>query len=269
MKYLGLIILWFFTVILFSFTLKIYSDTKSPKPITLISTPTPVSKFISQISHGSRQLPEIALTFDADMTPKMVKELETGQIRSYYNQAITEILNKEQIPATIFISGLWAKRYPEITKELSQNPLFEIGNHSYSHPRFTNKCYALPPVPEWGKDAEFQLSQEALKNIIGFYPQLFRFPGGCHSPQDVELANQYRLTVVDWDASSGDSFNPNLNSVVSNIKKYTQNGSILLFHLNGNKNAPKTAQALELIIPYLRQKNFQFVTVSRLISTLN
>lgn len=257
MKYLGLIILWIFTII------------KSPKLITPISTPTPTLKLISQISHGNRELPEIALTFDADMTPKMIKELETGQVKSYYNQAITKLLIKEQVPATIFIAGLWAKYYPEITKELSQNPLFEIGNHSYSHPRFTDKCFALPPVPKWGKEAEFELSQKALKNIIGYYPQLFRFPGGCHSPHDVDLANQHHLAVVDWDAGSGDSFNQDVDSIIANVRKFTRNGSILLFHLNGQKKAPKTTQALKLAIPYLRQQGFRFVTVSRLINTLN
>lgn len=260
MKYLGFILLWILTVI------------KFPKPITpTLSLPssTPAPKFVSQISHGNRQLPEIALTFDADMTPKMVKELETGQVKSYYNQSVTELLVKEQIPATIFITGLWAKYYPEITKELSRNPLFEIGNHSYSHPRFTAKCFALPPIPDWGKETEFQLSQEALKNIIGYYPKLFRFPGGCHSSGDIGLANQHHLTVVDWDAGSGDSFNQDVDSIMANVRKFTRNGSILLFHFHGHNNAPKTAPALKLAIPYLRQKGFRFVTVSQLIKSIN
>lgn len=252
-----------------------------PKPATLpvpISQPTlhPTSTltsvnplpFLSQINHGNRHLPQIALTFDADMTPYMLKELNQGKIQSWYNRQIIDFLEKNQIPATIFIAGLWAETYPDITKTLSQNPLFEIANHSYSHPRFTDDCYALPRMPSWGKDGEFSKSQQILKTISSTKPALFRFPGGCQSPADIKLANSYGLTVVGWDVASGDSFNSNLKAMVNTVKTRTQNGSIILFHLNGNQNAPKTTEVLEASIPHLRRQGFQFVKVSDLIKNL-
>lgn len=227
------------------------------------------SKFISYIKNGDRNLPKIALTFDADMTPFMLDELKTGKIKSFYNQKIVEILEKENIKATIFMTGLWVEAYSEVSKQLAKNPLFEIANHSYSHPTFTKECFGLPLIPKWGTDGEFIKSQETIKKITGATPKFFRFPGGCHSDDDIKLANKYGLTVVDWDVASSDSFNENLQSIINNVKTKTKNGSIIVFHFNGNKNAPKTAQALELVIPYLREKGFEFVKLSELLGYNN
>lgn len=226
-------------------------------------------KFTSIISHGNRNKPEIALTFDADMTPFMLEELNSGKIKSFYNEKIVDVLKKENIPATIFMSGMWVEKYPEIVKMLSQNPLFEIANHSYSHPGFTNNCFSLPKVPKWDKDGEFQKSQDIIEKITGVRPKLFRFPGGCHDETDVKLANQYGLTVVDWDAASGDSFNTSLSSIIKTSETNTQNGSILLFHFHGSNNAPYSAEALKEVIPYLKEKGYKFVKVSDLLAGLN
>ena len=40
-------------------------------------------------------------------------------------------------PATIFLGGSWAREEPEHVKELARNSLFELGDHSYSHPHMT------------------------------------------------------------------------------------------------------------------------------------
>ncbi len=85
----------------------------------------------------------VALTFDADMTLRMSNELKTGKIASWYNQRVVATLREEQVPATLFLAGLWIERYPVVTQDLSADPLFEIGNHSYSHPGFRSPCYGL------------------------------------------------------------------------------------------------------------------------------
>ena len=234
-------------------------NNKSPK----------IDNQLSYVEHGNRNINKIALTFDADMTPYMLNELKSGKIKSFYNKEIVNILRTEKVPATIFIAGMWAQNYPDVTKELYNDPLFEIANHSYSHPGFTIKCFTLPPIPSWGKDQEFIKSQEAIKKITGVYPKYFRFPGGCRNQSDIDLANKHGLTVVGWDAASGDSFNNNLPAIINSVKTKTKNGSIILFHFHGNKNAPLSAPALSASIKYLKSKGFQFVKLSELLSVDN
>lgn len=220
--------------------------------------------FHSYVTHGSRLENKIALTFDADMTPFMEEEIKIGKVKSFYNQTIVDILEKEKIPTTIFMAGMWAETYPEIAKKMANDPLFEIANHSYSHPGFTKSCFGLPKLPVWGDIGEYQKSQAAIKKAIGVSPKYFRFPGGCQKDSDIKAANDQGLTVVGWDVAGGDGFNLNTVSIINKVVKNTQNGSIIVLHFGGAKNAPKTADALPQILNNLRQKGFEFVKLSEL-----
>ena len=88
------------------------------------------------IIHGSRETNKIALTFDADMTPGMKNLLDSGEVASYYNKGVIDVLTQTQTKATLFLAGMWIETYPEVTKELARSSLFELTSHSYSHPGF-------------------------------------------------------------------------------------------------------------------------------------
>jgi len=221
------------------------------------------------ITHGDRNKKEVALTFDADLTPSMLKDLKSGKIKSWYNEKIIEILRKEKVQATIFMVGMWMEAYPEVAKSLAEDPLFELGNHSYSHPAFTPACSNLTLIPDSKDEQEIVKTQKILKEITGTENYLFRFPGGCHAKADEVIVHKLGLDIIDWDVASGDSFNPNTQEIINNVTQRTQNGSIVLFHLHDGPNAPKTAEALPTIIKFLKDKGYSFVKVSEMIKSSN
>ncbi len=206
----------------------------------------------------------IAITFDACMTNGMLKKLEAGAEKDLFNSGIISFLRQEKIPATIFISGLWAEKYPEAVKEIGSDPLFEIGNHSYSHRAFTADCYALPTIPDKDKQADILKTQEIITHLTGKKPGLFRFPGGCNNQEDQNLIKKLGLKVVGWTFPSGDAFNSNTDAIVENVLHQARPGAIVVFHLDGGRYAPKTLEAIRSIIPALRKQGYQFVTVSGL-----
>ncbi|WP_161882041.1 polysaccharide deacetylase family protein [Deinococcus alpinitundrae] len=55
---------------------------------------------------------EVALTFDADMTPGMEGELRSGKVKSFDNEAVVRVLEETRTPATFFLTGMWAQVYP-------------------------------------------------------------------------------------------------------------------------------------------------------------
>lgn len=220
---------------------------------------------IEIVEHGDRSKALIALTFDADMTPGMQLLLKTGAVKSLYNAKIKEILDSQEVPATIFLGGLWAKTYPKEARALADDPLIEIGNHSYNHYAFANSCYGLP-VLGGNQIDDVALAQKTIKEITGITPKYFRFPGGCYQTISLETVASLGLTVVHWDVASEDGFNENTDSIVRTVESKVQNGSILVFHLHDGSFAPKTADALSKIIPDLKAKGFKFVKISELIS---
>src|SRR5450759_3117097 len=72
--------------------------------------------------------PVVALTFDACATKKQANG---------FDRQVFEILAKDQIPATLYLSGRWVERHPSAARALAAAPWIELGNHTYSHPRLT------------------------------------------------------------------------------------------------------------------------------------
>lgn len=217
------------------------------------------------IFHGPRDKKRIALTFDAEMTDRMKADLVSGRVKSSYDKKIIDILNQTHTKATLFLTGLWIEIYPDVTHELSQNPLLELGSHSYTDSSYFGFCYGLKQIPNTVKIEDIGATEKLLREHAGIDNRLFRFPGGCYTPADVKLVNQANDTVVHWDVSGSDGFNTNTNQIIHNIVDNTQNGSIIILHLNGAPNVPKTADALPEIISQLRAKGFEFVKVSELL----
>lgn len=224
-----------------------------------------IDKQSGVVYHGSRDKKQIALTFDADMTEGMEHALKIGTLKNSYDSRIIDTLNKTHTKATIFLTGMWIETYPDITKELAKNPLFEFGSHSYSHSSYHGDCYGLKKLPQTLKIEDIGTPQKLIRDYVGVENKLFRFPGGCYSSEDVQLVRESGDTVIDWDVVSGDAFNSNTEEIIHNVLTRTQNGSIIVMHLNGAPTAPKTAEALPEIIKELKAKGFEFVKVSELL----
>lgn len=223
------------------------------------------SSSASVIFHGPRDKRRIALTFDAEMTDGMKADLVSGKTKSSYDKRIIDTLDKTQTKATFFLTGLWIELYPQVTKELAKNPLFELGSHSYTDSSYFGFCYGLKQIANTLKIEDIGATEKLLREHAGVDNRLFRFPGGCYTPDDVKLVNQANDIVVHWDVSGNDGFNQNTGQVTNNVIDNAQNGSIIILHVNGAPNAPKTAEALPTIISNLKSRGFEFVKVSELL----
>lgn len=229
-----------------------------------IPTPKPVNNEI--VFHGSREKKQIALTFDADMTPGMKELLLSKRVKSYYDKDLIAELKSSNTKATIFVTGMWIELYPDVARELAADSLFELGNHSYSHPSFAGYCYGLRQIPVKEDETEIQKTQLLLKTITGNENKLFRFPGGCYSPETEGIVKKTGLTIIQWDVAGQDGFNDNAAAIENNILPHVTNGSIIVLHFNGYPNEPKTAEILPDVISQLKKEGYEFVKVSDLLN---
>jgi len=218
------------------------------------------------IWHGPRDKKEVALTFDADMTPVMVDWLRSGQASTYDDSRITDYLEQHQIKATFFLTGLWIQSYPQATKELADNSLFELENHTYSHPSMNGYCFDQPQVPESQYPYEIEKTQQLIEQYTHQAPKYFRFPGGCYDQNDLDLVKKEGLVTVHWDDVANDGFNSDEEQVINNVLSEAQNGSIIVMHMGGQANVPVTADALPTIVDELQKRGYTFVTVSELLN---
>lgn len=195
--------------------------------------------FSGSVSSGKR----IALTFDDGPHPTKTKE-------------ILDILDKYDVKATFFIIGVNAERYPEIIADEAARG-HELANHSYSHKNLSKICD--DKIKE-----EIEKTDEIIEKAANITPKLFRPPTGAYSESIVKVAKEFGKTTIIWTVDTLDWANAPKDDIVKNIKSNIQNGSIILFHDFTGKES-HTKEALDTIIPYLKEQGYEFVTVSELI----
>jgi peptidoglycan/xylan/chitin deacetylase (PgdA/CDA1 family) len=216
------------------------------------------------VQHGPRDKPRIALTFDADLTAAMRRRLTSGKVRSYYNAALIQHLRDLKVPATLFLTGLWMEQYPDRTRELAADPLFELGTHTYDHRAFTKHCYTLGTVPRPEMLTDVRRAVTILDRLDPHATRWFRFPGGCYDGTALHELAPAGVTAVGLDVPGADGFAKSPKSVVDQVLQHARNGSIVVLHMHGGDNAPFTDEAIPPIVEALRAKGFELVTVTEL-----
>lgn len=218
--------------------------TRSSQPLP--ADPSPVTAEL--ITHGDRSRPYVALTFDA---------CQTTEVPSGYDAALINVLIDKQAPATLFLGGLWMQSHPTQTQALAANPLFEVGNHSWSHPDFADLD------PETMRN-EIQWTQTIVQDLTSDQGVLFRLPFGTYSQEALDVIAAQGLYTIQWDVVTGDP-DPNVSAeaIVETVTREAQNGSIVIMHMN--TRGWHTAEALPQLIDQLREDGYKLVTVSQLL----
>ncbi len=217
------------------------SATRAPPPPLKSVTP-------EVVTHGPRNEKRIALTFDACSTRDISK----------YDERVTRELIATHTPATIFLGGSWAVEEAAHVKELAANPLFELGNHSYTHP------HMAAIVDEVRIRRELQRTQAEIHQLTGATPKLFRPPYGEYNDRLVRIAAELGLTTIEYDLASGDpDQHASKERLIHWVLAKAQPGSIIVMHINHRRF--HTAEALPAIISGLRARGFELVTVGELI----
>ena len=199
------------------------------------------------VEHGPRNTHKIALTFDA---------CPTGT-PDEYDEKVIEILLREKVPATLFLSGRWVEKNADKAKFLVSRPQFEIANHGFYHPHMLEK-------DDDRVLRELKRTQALLKKVTGRTPRYFRPPYGEVDGRVAKLAAEAGLVTIQYDLASGDP-DPDLSAkgITRAVLRDAQGGSIIVFHMN--RKGVHTAEFLPEVIQGLRQKGFTFVTVGELL----
>jgi cellulose synthase/poly-beta-1,6-N-acetylglucosamine synthase-like glycosyltransferase/spore germination protein YaaH/peptidoglycan/xylan/chitin deacetylase (PgdA/CDA1 family) len=201
---------------------------------------------------------KIALSFDDGPDPE-------------YTPQVLNILKAKHVPASFFVIGEEADRYPQILHR-EFNDGNEIGNHTFTHPD-------MEQISKTQFELELNLTERLLESSLGVKTLLFRPPYGIdHQPETASEIDKLPIPqsmgyiIVgamidphDWGEAGGGA-PPTADTIVQRIVKQTQpgKGNIVLMHDGGGVRA-NTIAALPRVIDALRAKGYQFVQVSDLL----
>lgn len=203
----------------------------------------PVDWFMGTDSHGDRQRPRVALTFDDGPHPVHTPEL-------------LDALAELEVPATFFLVGRDVDANPALVARMALDG-HELGNHTYRH-RY------LPLARSSSVEHELRATDRAIARAAGVVPRIARPPWGGRSPRNVQVFRRLRKRLVLWDVNSFDWKGKPAREVVDRVLARARAGSIVLMH-EARDGGETTVEAVRMLVPALRARGFELVTVSRAI----
>jgi peptidoglycan/xylan/chitin deacetylase (PgdA/CDA1 family) len=180
----------------------------------------------------------IALTFDDGPVPGTAKLLETLKMNGAH--------------ATFFVLG---KQVGTNTDLLKQEMALgnEIGNHTYTHAK-------LAGAPSAKVEEEVLRAQDAIKQVTGKAPVVFRPTYGATDKQLDSLTKQEHLAQILWTVDTLDWKDHKPEVIKDRVLKAARPGHIILMH----DVRPTTVAAVPGILAALSKQGYAFVTVSEL-----
>ncbi|MDR0507657.1 MAG: polysaccharide deacetylase family protein [Dysgonamonadaceae bacterium] len=156
---------------------------------------------------------------------------------------VLNLLDRYGIKAAFFCVGENVSKYPDIYQMLIDKG-HVVGNHTFHHLQGLKTL-----TKNYQKDID-----EAAKLINS---RFFRPPHGhLRVPQFINIKKSYE--VIMWDVVTRDySKYMTSNQVFENVKKYTRNGSIIVFH-DSLKAGDRMKEALPKSIEWLLEQGYKF-----------
>ena len=157
---------------------------------------------------------------------------------------VLDLLDKFEVKATFFLVGQNVERHPELLEEILRRG-HAVGNHTLHHIR------GLRISPE-----DYLVDVEKCELLTK--SKIFRPPHGWLTPSQLKAMKKEGYKVVMYDLVTRDySKKVSAQMVVNNVKKFTRNGSIIVFH-DSLKSYDKLKTALPESLKWLKEKGYEF-----------
>jgi peptidoglycan-N-acetylglucosamine deacetylase len=211
-----------------------------PNPVVPIER---VLSYTSYIRLGTAHKREVALTFDDGPGP--------------YTPQILRVLERARAPATFFVIGEWARRYPQLVRDETRAG-FEVADHTETHPFMT----ALPAAAQ---RAQIIDAGQAIQHAGAPFPHLWRPPYGAFNTTTLTILHALKMLIVLWTVDTSDYARPGVPRIVYTAISGARPGAIILMH-DGGGNRSETIAALPRIIAAIRKRGYHLVTISQLLA---
>lgn len=174
-----------------------------------------------------------------------------------YTAGILDVLKKEKVPATFFVTGYYLTDQADLVKRMVKEGHI-VGNHSWHHPDMT-------AISDDRIREELSKVKEEYTRITGDKTmQYLRPPRGVFSERSLAISHEegYRnifwsLAYKDWerDKQRGSQY------AYDSIMKQVHPGAIMLLHTVSKDNA----EALERVIQDLKKEGYTFKSLDDLV----
>jgi peptidoglycan/xylan/chitin deacetylase (PgdA/CDA1 family) len=219
---------------------------------------------IPDLVRGPLDRREILVSFDAGSSDRGARE-------------ILNALRQRRVRTTIFLTGDFIRRYPELTRRIASDG-HEVGNHTETHPHLTTYAADGRQATRPGVDQAFLTGQ--LLRTARLYREttqramapLWRSPYGEQNAEIRRWAAQAGYWHVGWTGAEGldgldwvsDTHSRAYRSaeqVVEHLVERAENGGIVLLHLGSDRQDP-VAPKIPALLDGLARRGFRLALAS-------
>lgn len=246
--------------------------------ITITSGPPTATYLVNDFSRGNFARQQVALTFDGGSSDNAAAP-------------ILDILREHHLPVTIFLTGGFIQKFPELTKRIVQEG-HEVGNHTWNHPHLTSfaadkQNTTLPNVTREFLQEQLSRTAQLFEEVTGAkMAPYWRAPYGEHNTEIRQWAAElgYRhvgwtkgrnwqesMDTMDWVADTTSQAYHSAEEILAHLLNMAEekasglNGGIILTHLGSHRqDGDHFYTVLPRLISGLREKNYTLVKISEL-----
>jgi UDP-glucose 4-epimerase len=198
--------------------------------------------FGSVITHGPRQVPQVAVTFDG------VPDAETAA-------TVLDALDAEGVQATFFAAGREVEARPDVVRTLVNHRQLVASSATPG-----SRAFLDPHYGELGR------AQQVFDRELGVCPTYFRPPAGRHTPLMARAVRHYGMSMVTWDVRVGDRQAKSSRALARRALDRIRSGSIVVFPLDdsGHFSRPALAASFPLVLRGLKGLDLESVRLDRM-----
>ncbi|MES1219246.1 MAG: polysaccharide deacetylase family protein [Bacteroidota bacterium] len=185
---------------------------------------------------------QIAISFDDGPMPEFTPQ-------------VLQILKAHNVPAAFFCIGKRVKEHPELFKKVMEEGHI-IGNHSYSHDMWFDLFSASKMYDD------LQMMDDAMKEICGMKPILFRPPYGVTNPNLKKAVMKGNYIPVGWNIRSMDTVIKDEKKLLEKVTRLLKPGAVVLFH----DTAKVTTGMLSEFIDTVKSNGYEIVRLDKLLN---
>ena len=209
----------------------------NPRQLVRLSMAAGIPRRLFMVS-GPKASRRVTLTFDDGPHPE-------------YTPVLLDRLKERNVPATFFVLGRQAERYPDIVRRMAAEG-HDVGHHSFTHsePSETSARKLL---------SEARQTRDLLTSLIGHESKLFRPPHGkITAPKAVALWKE-KQSIVLWNQDPKDFSCGSTDALRSWFQEHTlSGGDIILLH----DVHPYAGEAMDVMVEQVAAAGLAFGRVS-------
>jgi peptidoglycan/xylan/chitin deacetylase (PgdA/CDA1 family) len=193
------------------------------------------------IWRGPADASHVALTFDDGPLPGATDR-------------ILDSLGELDAKAIFFVIGRYAVKHPHLVRRMHDEG-HVVGNHSYDHA----SCGFLRGP--WFWERQLKRTDDAISQIIGSRPRLFRPPLGIKTPFMCRMRAAGERVTMTWARRAFDGVTTTSQRILDRLAPHSQAGEILALHdgvgPQSRRDPRATVDAIKPLIVGLRERGLE------------